>query len=574
MKLRYLPVIFILSILLFSCMDDYTPPGANPNPNYDEVGPEMEFTHPGILHSKGSLDRIRNFVNGNVSPAIESFRLLQQNPLSSHTYAMQGPFTIISRDDPSSSQTKRPSEDDHKAAYLNALMWYITNNEAHAQKAIEILNAYAGTLREIGPNGNDDPLCASLQGFLLVNAAEIIRYTYESVSQNDVKSWEDMFRNVFIPVLREFFAAPAYTNGNWGTAATKAFMGFGVFLEDENLYNDAVNFFYNGNDNGSLTNYIGETGQCQESGRDQNHVMLGLGHLAEACEIAYNQRNETLYSASENRLLVGYEYTAKYNLGHNDVPFATWKDVTGKYSNWTVISDELRGHFRPVFEIAYNHYVTRKGLEMPYTQEVIFRTSPEGDAQWCDHPGYGTLLFRTETGMQPSVGIVDVPGKEWYAANGAASGEIVDDYLVITPGPAGDKYRGDIKLDKYIDLHGGNYPILAIFISNLNPASMNLTLDSSDSGTFLVNNVGANVHKTISTAEGNVYYWNLVQANSGFKPWGVDLQPVPIDQVFVLKKPHIKIADIVYGSEEMKPYTIKWLKSFRSVSELENFINQ
>ena len=159
--------------------------------------------------------------------------------------------------------------------------------------------------------------------FFLVNAAELIRYTYEPVSQTDIDAWEKMFRNVFIPVLREFFAKPAYTNGNWGTAAIKAFMGFGVFLDDESLYNEAVDFFYNGNDNGSLTNYISETGQCQESGRDQNHTMLGLGHLAEACEIAYNQKNETLYSASENRLLTGYEYTAKYNLGYNDVPFVT-----------------------------------------------------------------------------------------------------------------------------------------------------------------------------------------------------------------------------------------------------------
>ncbi len=61
---------------------------------------------------------------------------------------------------------KTPSEEDHKAAYLNAVMWCLTGNEAHAKKTIEILNAYAGTLREIGPDANDDPLCASLQGFL------------------------------------------------------------------------------------------------------------------------------------------------------------------------------------------------------------------------------------------------------------------------------------------------------------------------------------------------------------------------------------------------------------------------
>ena len=88
-----------------------------------------------------------------------------------------------------------------------------------------------------------------------------------------------MLRTVFIPVLDTFFKAKPYTNGNWGAAATKAYMAFGIFLEDEALYNQAVHFYYNGHDNGTIKNYIGENGQYQESGRDQDHVMFGLGSL-------------------------------------------------------------------------------------------------------------------------------------------------------------------------------------------------------------------------------------------------------------------------------------------------------
>ena len=35
----------------------------------------------------------------------------------------------------------------------------------------------------------------------------------------------------------------------------------------------------------------------------------------------------------------GYEYLAKSNLGY-EVPFFTWKDITGKYSNWTTLGEE------------------------------------------------------------------------------------------------------------------------------------------------------------------------------------------------------------------------------------------
>ena len=478
MKMKYILPILCLLFTFVSCQEDNTPPPPNPNPNYTEVGPSMEFVHPGILHTTASITRMQNFVNGNVSPAVDCYRLLQQNSLASASYIIQGPFTTIARFNPDMTPhpTKTKSEEDHKAAYLNALMWNITKNEAHAQKSIEILNAYAGTLREIDMSDNDAPLCAALQGFLLANAAELMRHTYPSVSDTDVKSWENMFRNVFIPVLRNFFAKSPYANGNWGTAAIKAFMAFGIFLDDESFYNEAVTFFYEGHDNGSLTNYIMESGQCQESGRDQNHTMLGIGHLAEACEIAYNQGNETLWSASENRLMKGYEYTAKYNLGY-DVPFEPFTDVTGV--RWNNISDDDRGKFRPVFEIAYNHYVTRKGLEMPYTQQVISRISPEGDAMWCDHPGYGTLLFRTESGMPPSEGAIDAKGTEWSVITSGATDKNDGDNLVVTPAKSGEKYRGDIQND--LTLHVGNYPVIAIVIEGL-PEKKAITFDSPTNG--------------------------------------------------------------------------------------------
>ena len=104
----------------------------------------------------------------------------------------------------------------------------------------------------------------------VANAAELIKHTYDKVEKEDIASWEHMLRTVFIPVLDTFFKAKPYTNGNWGAAATKAYMAFGIFLDDESLYNQAVDFYYNGHDNGTIKNYISESGQCQESGRDQD----------------------------------------------------------------------------------------------------------------------------------------------------------------------------------------------------------------------------------------------------------------------------------------------------------------
>ena len=130
-----------------------------------------------------------------------------------------------------------------------------------------------------------------------------------------------------------------------------------------------------------------DSGQCQESGRDQSHVQMGIGFLGAACEIAWKQGVD-LYGAYDNRLALGFEYTAKYNLGH-DVPFEPYSSIDGRYKH-TSISRRGRGRFRPIYERAYHHYHDRMGLDMPYTLEVIQKMRPEG---WhIQHTSWGTLL--------------------------------------------------------------------------------------------------------------------------------------------------------------------------------------
>jgi len=54
-------------------------------------------------------------------------------------------------------------------AYDCAILWYITNNKAYADKAIEILNAWSPVLWDF--DYNDSKLLAGWTGHLLCNAA-------------------------------------------------------------------------------------------------------------------------------------------------------------------------------------------------------------------------------------------------------------------------------------------------------------------------------------------------------------------------------------------------------------------
>lgn len=352
-------------------------------------GAQEVFRHPGILHNSESLARIKTMVTKNREPWKAGYEIFRTDSRASFNYKMNGPYEFVSRTGSNPGDRdlhKKAFEDDCLAAYYNAMQWVITSDRHYANKSIEILNGYSSTLK--GIINRDKELMSPLCGFLIVNAAEIIRYSDSGWDKGDIIRFEKLVREVFYPVIENF--AP-FANGNWDAACIKGMMSFAIFLNDRAMFGKAVNYFYKGEGNGRLTYYvINEVGQCQESGRDQAHTQFGLGCLAEACEVGYNQGLD-MYGAAENRLLAGFEYTAKYNLGF-EVPFQEWTDRTGKYHHLKIAAQD-RGRFRGVFEIVLNHYQKRAKLDPFYTRMAAEKIRPEGAPWTADHPGYGTLLF-------------------------------------------------------------------------------------------------------------------------------------------------------------------------------------
>jgi hypothetical protein len=344
----------------------------------------QSFVHPGLLHSKEDLERMKEGVANKVEPIYSGYQVFIQNPASQYTYKMQGPMEMVGRN-PTVGQGTYDS--DANAAHQNAIMWAITGDKRYADKAIEIINAWSSTLKSI--TGRDAVLMAGLGPYKMVNAAEIIRYTNAGWPDADIMKTEKHFKEVIYPVLKNF--AP-FANGNWDAAAIKTVMAIAVFCNDRPMFERALRYYVNGKGNGRLTNYIiNDTGEIQESGRDQQHTQLGIGLLAESCEIAWHQ-GLNLYGYDNNRLLKGFEYVAQYNLGY-DVPFTETLDRTGKYHH-TVISTKGRGNLRAIYEQVYNHFVNRMGISAPYTQKAAEELRPEGPGRpGADHPGYGTLYY-------------------------------------------------------------------------------------------------------------------------------------------------------------------------------------
>ena len=278
---------------------------------------------------------------------------------------MAGPYEVVARDG-QYRNTKAGSERDMEAALRFARQGNLVN-------AKKIINAYATTLQRF--DGHDAPLC-TIQAYWLVKAMNIVK-SEESTHANNAQTTDSslftlhssFIRRAILPTIDQFEADSPYANGNWGAIVNRCRMACAIFLNDTSLYKKSVNYFLHANDNGSLPRYISKTGQCQETGRDQGHVQLGLEALAQTCEMAWEQGDD-LWGALDNRLMKGMEYTARYNLGY-DVPFEQWTDCTGLYNDWTVPGAMGRGKLWDIYQSAYDHYVNVKGLQMPYTEKVL-----------------------------------------------------------------------------------------------------------------------------------------------------------------------------------------------------------
>ena len=266
-------------------------------------------------------------------------------------YKLAGPYEVVARDG-EFRKSKAGSERDMWQAWQSA-------QAGDKETALTIINAYANTLQRF--DGHDAPLC-TIQAYWLLRGMALLK-------DQQTPAWAVMVRRAILPVIDKFEADSPYANGNWGHIVNRCRMAAAIFLEDKVLYQHAIDIYLHANDNGSLPNYVSETGQCQETGRDQGHTQLGLGAMCEICEMAWEQGDD-LWGALDNRLMKGMEYTAKYNLGY-DVPFETWTDCTGLYNDWTEPGSMGRGRIRCIYDLPYQHYVDRKGLKMPYTKKVL-----------------------------------------------------------------------------------------------------------------------------------------------------------------------------------------------------------
>ncbi|MFD9325869.1 alginate lyase family protein [Streptomyces sp. NPDC060065] len=362
------------------------------------------FTHPGMLHAYGELNRAKVRVAAGDNPWLSGWNRLTANGHSASTWNPNPQATIIRG---GTGENYGILYNDIHAAYQNALRWKIAGTTANGDAAVRILNAWSATLTTVTGNA-DRFLAAGIYGYQFANAAELMR----GYSGFDLARFKTMMLNVFYPLNNQFLTVhngACITNywANWDLCNMNSILAIGILCDDAAKYDQAVNYFKTGAGNGSITHaipFVYESqglAQYQESGRDQGHTMMGMGQLASFCEMAWSQ-GEDLYGYDSNRIMKCAQYVAKYNLGQ-DVPYTTYTWGTGQscaQQSQTVISSASRGQVRPVWDILYYHYARRRGLSVPYIQAMAESVRPEGGggdygttSGGFDQLGFGTVMY-------------------------------------------------------------------------------------------------------------------------------------------------------------------------------------
>jgi MBG domain (YGX type) len=370
--------------------------------NLSVVAQTPAWQHPGVLVSQAQLDFVKQQVNNQVQPFYQEYIKAQKSNYGSLTYKPEGPYTggIIQCGSYSNPNDGcQSADDDSAAAYVQALLWYISDNPIYADNAIAIMNAYgsglkgyAGTTATPCPGAastcENGPLQAAWDATKWPRAAEIIRYGNGGSAgwtPAAIANFSNMLETIYKPILYN----GSDDNGNWELTMIEGMMGIAVFNEDLPLLQHAQLFWnqrvpayfydyafdnplYPGTHwpfpqrpgtakptwNGQLVFAADTTGVAQETCRDLKHTEDGIASTINAAETDYIQSQGgygvNLYTDSsidaQNRLVTSLNLMAGLESAHS---------TTAPPDFCTGSSDKITLGIGTTYAIGYNEYHNR-----------------------------------------------------------------------------------------------------------------------------------------------------------------------------------------------------------------------
>ncbi|XHR29736.1 MAG: alginate lyase family protein [Chthoniobacteraceae bacterium] len=383
-----------------------------------------KFRHPGILNTTEELQAIKANIQAGKEPWKSCFEILKNSPEGNLNYTPK-PHEKVTSGLLGKGGAEGGADDlgrDIHAAYAQTLLWIFTGNEKYAENAVKIFDAWT-ILKSL--EGGNWYLTTAWGGAQFAEAAELLRATYPKWKKENIARFQQMLSNTYLPILhgRKSF-------GNREFAVINAMMAIGVFNDDRAAFAEGMNHWVNyvpnwiymkedgqyptkpvywkegytpsteelakldeglfpdvkaswiysgekmlaamkekklGDDTTYCTQYHMKRawsyapdgafvdGLCAETFRDLGHCDIGFVTLSRAAEIAWHQGID-LYSIHGKRITAFMELFSFLRIGE-PIPKVFYPVMpTGQAMT---------------FEIGYNHYHNRMGLELPNTKRLV-----------------------------------------------------------------------------------------------------------------------------------------------------------------------------------------------------------
>jgi hypothetical protein len=330
-----------------------------------EVDIKMTFVHPGALNTTASLEFVKARISAGEQPWASEFVYILDSAASTRQ-----PHVM---DRISTDRDASIARDDALAAYTQALLWVFTGEEVYARRSTAILEAWS-TFQGFNEGSDEDKLRAGWLGSVFAEAAEIMR-SRGGLSDVQTSGLKSMFRRSFYPQLK----TASTWNGNVDLTQIEALLAIAVFNEDQaefklglaRLVRRNPAYFFLRSDAQEARAIAGDGGNAerfwfnpvtwvdgltQETCRDGgHHSQFGLGSALNAAEIAWNQGID-VYTTNTLRYTSAMELLASQLLTGNVSTCADSVATGSRYNTW---------------EVGYNHYHNRQGLELPNTKKLI-----------------------------------------------------------------------------------------------------------------------------------------------------------------------------------------------------------
>jgi hypothetical protein len=330
------------------------------------------FAHPGTFMSPAMTRTLKAQSQTHPERAKALAKLIRETPL---TYTPQALHTVDIGFGGKGMGHIQCTKDGEMVVSC-AILYWATSKEAYADKAIAILKAWATTNKVW--RGDNALLEAAWSICSMARAAELLKYSFRAQAWQAIEpaffAWLD---TVIMPVLKSEHIWRWKPINNWHFSQICARMQIAILREDTAEWQWCIQRYPVALNQALLFQKC--PGETTETCRDVTHNQFQLGGLMQAAEMALHQG----IRLDDDRLHTCFELQARIMMKEIP-PGLTKEDIKTPHGYW----------YEPIWHMAHAHFVGRKKMPMPKTEQYIKQIGPD---RVCFHWGPNCLTHYRRT---------------------------------------------------------------------------------------------------------------------------------------------------------------------------------